>query len=360
VKGWSPLRVFVYELPPSMNMKFESDRVAGQQFHDDLYIAYRLFASRILHDCNVRTMDPEEANVFYVPSFNYAYSPVEAKQYITEVQHYVANTWPYWNRTEGRNHLWWLPTDYGPCNAPEPIWNSILLSHWGPMWVEEKFHPWHRCFDPNKDIAVPPHLHSAKFFATETFRKSHRSAATRDTQFFYAGGNPGKGDVGSFSGGVREAVYQHHKAHPGWVVVNNDADIEAATGKSYRQHILSSKFCLAPYGDGWGIRLVSMITNGCIPVIIQDYVYQPLEDVLPYWKFSVRLMKDEIHKLPDMLNAIPEAEVVTMQEELAKYHRAFLWDRGYGTAYEYTLRNIARRLGGVYGERPVEFFKDKA
>ncbi len=30
-----------------------------------------------------------------------------------------------------------------------------------------------------------------------------------------------------------------------------------------------AKFCLAPYGHGWGIRLSIVITAGCVPVIIQ-------------------------------------------------------------------------------------------
>lgn len=30
-----------------------------------------------------------------------------------------------------------------------------------------------------------------------------------------------------------------------------------------------SRFCLVPYGWGWGIRIVIAVENGCIPVIIQ-------------------------------------------------------------------------------------------
>jgi hypothetical protein len=30
-----------------------------------------------------------------------------------------------------------------------------------------------------------------------------------------------------------------------------------------------ARFCLAPYGHGWGIRLSIVIASGCVPLIIQ-------------------------------------------------------------------------------------------
>ena len=32
---------------------------------------------------------------------------------------------------------------------------------------------------------------------------------------------------------------------------------------------LRSKFCISPYGYGWGLRLVIAVHHACIPVIIQ-------------------------------------------------------------------------------------------
>jgi hypothetical protein len=48
-------------------------------------------------------------------------------------------------------------------------------------------------------------------------------------------------------------------------------------------------------------------------VIIQDHIYQFLEDVLPYWKFSVRLSKDDIPNLPDLLRSISEEQIHSLQ-----------------------------------------------
>jgi hypothetical protein len=43
---------------------------------------------------------------------------------------------------------------------------------------------------------------------------------------------------------------------------------------NYVQAIRSSKFCLSPYGHGWGIRTTLYMAHGCVPVILQDHVYQ--------------------------------------------------------------------------------------
>jgi hypothetical protein len=56
------------------------------------------------------------------------------------------------------------------------------------------------------------------------------------------------------------------------------------------------RFCLAPYGWGWGIRLTQTLLLGCVPVIIQPHVFQPFEDVLDYDAFSVRLPRCGVAK----------------------------------------------------------------
>jgi hypothetical protein len=43
---------------------------------------------------------------------------------------------------------------------------------------------------------------------------------------------------------------------------------------NYTEELRAAKFCLAPYGAGWGIRVTISMAHGCVPVIIQDHVYQ--------------------------------------------------------------------------------------
>jgi Exostosin family len=56
----------------------------------------------------------------------------------------------------------------------------------------------------------------------------------------------------------------------------------------YGEELHNALFCFTPYGHGWGIRMIQTTSMGCIPVIVQDHVFQYYEDVLPYWKFSIR------------------------------------------------------------------------
>lgn len=57
----------------------------------------------------------------------------------------------------------------------------------------------------------------------------------------------------------------------------HDVKVIKGAVDNYRQLLLTSTFCLAPYGHGWGLRLVQAVQHGCIPVVVQDSVYQPYE-----------------------------------------------------------------------------------
>eukprot|EP00238_Polyblepharides_amylifera_P012122 CAMPEP_0196596368 /NCGR_PEP_ID=MMETSP1081-20130531/85664_1 /TAXON_ID=36882 /ORGANISM="Pyramimonas amylifera, Strain CCMP720" /LENGTH=219 /DNA_ID=CAMNT_0041921335 /DNA_START=101 /DNA_END=760 /DNA_ORIENTATION=+ len=124
-----------------------------------------------------------------------------------------------------------------------------------------------------------------------------------------------------------------------------------------------SLFCLAPTGDGWGRRTTLAAMYGCIPVIVQDDVQQPFEDMLPYHRFSIRVKETDIGDIPAILEAIPRtcgeqndtapsaqggAEfrsghvgglldshmcIPRLQAELACALRVFLWSSVYGSAF---------------------------
>jgi hypothetical protein len=41
------------------------------------------------------------------------------------------------------------------------------------------------------------------------------------------------------------------------------------TWDEYESAMRAAKFCFAPYGHGWGMRLSEAVAMGCIPVIVQ-------------------------------------------------------------------------------------------
>jgi hypothetical protein len=101
---------------------------------------------------------------------------------------------------------------------------------------------------------------------------------------------------GPTTGGVRQSLHTTYRD-------GHDKDIQINEGGvgDYFGQIRASKFCLSPYGHGWGIRTNIYMANGCVPVVIQDHVFQPYESVLPYQDFSIRLAKSDIPKVRHLL-----------------------------------------------------------
>jgi hypothetical protein len=81
--------------------------------HDPTYIAYKGFMAGLLHDWTVRTENPWEANLFYVPALTYAYSSNtgDVVEHLRRVMGWVRDAHPFFNRTAGRDHFMWLPND---------------------------------------------------------------------------------------------------------------------------------------------------------------------------------------------------------------------------------------------------------
>jgi hypothetical protein len=133
-----------------------------------------------------------------------------------------------------------------------------------------------------------------------------------------------------------------------------------------------SKFCLSPAGHGWGIRIVHAMATGCVPLIIQDGVHQPFDDVLPYHEFSLRLPQADIARLDDILRSVTPVELAALQRGVRRFHKAFIWEDGNdqkgndgnddqkgnegsegkgsgygGEAYHWVVRSLQRRLQNV-------------
>jgi hypothetical protein len=171
------------------------------------------------------------------------------------------------------------------------------------------------------------------------------NAAPRDTLLFFAGqfrDDDAPGARLPYSGGTRQEVAKWAArwaaASPGDVVV----ETHWMPGMAVGPH--NSKFCLAPYGHGFSMRVVAAVVAGCVPVIIQERVFQPYEDLLPYEEFSLRLSNDEVEALPELLRAVTPAQLAALQAGLARHWPAFVWQRKHGgRAFEHMLRALQRR-----------------
>uniref|UniRef100_A0A804N8B3 Exostosin GT47 domain-containing protein n=1 Tax=Zea mays TaxID=4577 RepID=A0A804N8B3_MAIZE len=112
------LKVFVYEMPRKYNrMLLDKDsRCLHHMF------AAEIFMHQFLLSSAVRTLDPEEADWFYTPAYTTCDLtpqgfplPFRAPRIMRSAIRYVATTWPFWNRTDGADHFFLTPHDFGAC-----------------------------------------------------------------------------------------------------------------------------------------------------------------------------------------------------------------------------------------------------
>eukprot|EP00897_Mesotaenium_endlicherianum_P004053 jgi/Mesen1/3676/ME000202S02765 len=197
-------RLYIYDLPPPMTTWLY------QQAPPVDRPEALLFAERALNS-EFRTVNPEEADFFFVPAFfrcsfvrtrtqNTFYISLTQDSrsqsatlrpfriggssvcsytcasaffcrwhggggaYIQQVVDYISATWPYWNRTRGSDHIFLADSDWGSCGvdnehsrglAEPTLGKSIILSLWGYTlnMLGQKERP---CFVKGKDIALPP------------------------------------------------------------------------------------------------------------------------------------------------------------------------------------------------------------
>lgn len=112
------LKVFVYELPSKYNKKVlqKDPRCLTHMF------AAEIFMHRFLLSSPVRTLNPEEADWFYTPVYttcdltpNGLPLPFKSPRMMRSAIQLISSNWPFWNRTEGADHFFLVPHDFGAC-----------------------------------------------------------------------------------------------------------------------------------------------------------------------------------------------------------------------------------------------------
>jgi len=354
------LRIYMYDIPSSI--VFSGDFDDNKMGRDRMYTAYESFIKMFLQDWSIRTENPHEANLFYIPALLYFYTANVFKPgpHIQRVVEYVSTEFPFWNRTRGKDHFFWLTADHGACAlSGAAMDHAIKVTHFGLSGPARIFHydldPDYACLRPERDVVTPPvalHGFVADGSAAELFSRVLASGGddgrSRDVIFFFAGGVPPKGSV--TSGGARQAILEVLEAHAGDPEYADVVYINGRTGE-YEALFLRSKFCIAPYGYGWGLRLAIAVQHGCLPVVTQDHVWQPFEELLPYERFSVRVSNADVPNIVPILRAFSDEQIRAMRVELAHHWRAFLWQEEVGgLAYNYTMAALKKRVYNLAAE----------
>ncbi|PKI40097.1 hypothetical protein CRG98_039550 [Punica granatum] len=123
--------------------------------------------------------------------------------------------------------------------------------------------------------------------------------------------------------GIRQKVAEEFGSSPnkqGKLGKQHEEDVVVTPLRAgnYHEDLASSLFCGVFPGDGWSGRM----EDRCIPVVIQDGIYLPYENVLNYESFAVRIQEDEIPNMIKILRGLNETEV---RFKLANVQR--IWQR---------------------------------
>jgi hypothetical protein len=261
----------------------------------------------------------------------------------SHARRHLKQEYPFWNRTQGRDHVLWVPNDRGSCyfDSTDPdLDNLMVITHFGlhqapgnklqgdTMNVPRR----DGCINPVKDVVAPGNKGLLGPAANRTFGEQGRKEfdAPKEVTVMFVGGFGGAsrpppgccgcftaswhalqprfvckrrplltcqlsytsatcssladlqpaallGDAASraraggvreddlsYSGGVRQEVYHlwgnnNEKADPG----SGKVVVYKGYHGRYEWLVKNSKFCLAPYGWGWGIRISEVCCCCC-------------------------------------------------------------------------------------------------
>ncbi|KAL6761490.1 exostosin-like glycosyltransferase [Haematococcus lacustris] len=378
--------IYVYDLHPMYNlhmMQYRLDRNIGvnRLFSDgnhSHWIGYNAYAlETVFHELMLtsehRTYDPDEADYFYVPvhvsnladvvgKAHRPYWPVDEdgtarwghrvysmSVMLRDTQLWLQANYPFWNKSNGADHVWLLTHDEAPCYAPITIWDSVIISHWGRMdfphgsntsygadnYTHNAAHPdwpngwieWssgaHPCHDPEKHLVVPvfkqpPHYSHSQYLGAPLIE--------RDILAFF------RGDLGLtrhgciYSRCIRQTIWKLYKANNWRAKYNVWFGQHDETPGEYTHLLSRSKFCLVIPGDGWSARYEDSALHGCVPVIIMDNTLGPFESQIEYFEFSIRVRENQLAQLVDILLAVSPEQLKQLQEGLANVWMRFRWN----------------------------------
>ncbi|KAF6140292.1 hypothetical protein GIB67_000340, partial [Kingdonia uniflora] len=310
------LKIYVYDLPS----KYNSDWLSNERCSNHLFAA-EVAIHRALLSSDVRTLDPFEADFFFVPvyvSCNFStvngFSAIgHARPLMASAVQIISSEMPFWNKSSGSDHVFVASHDFGACfhtledvaikdGIPEFLKKSIILQTFGV-----KFR--HPCQDV-ENVLIPPYIRPRSIQSTmEMFPINGK----RDIGVFFRGKmevHP-KNVSGRFYGkGIRTVIWHKYSRSPEFYLKRHRFP-------GYQTEIARSTFCLCPLGWApWSPRLVESVALGCIPVIIADGIRLPYSSTVRWEDISLTVAEKDIHKLVQVLQHVSATNLSEIQRNL--------------------------------------------
>ncbi|KAJ0979021.1 hypothetical protein J5N97_014495 [Dioscorea zingiberensis] len=313
----SVIRVYVYEMPSKFTYDLlslfrdtyrETDNLTsnGSPVHrliEQHSIDYWLWSDLISPESQrllknvIRVHRQEEADFFYIPFFTtISYFLLEKQQCkaLYRVCEWFQGSFKMVRRFM-KKAIWLLPDMDSTGNWYKP----------GEVWLE-------------KDLILP---YVANVNACDANCVSENQPRRKSLLFF-------RGRLKRNAGGkIRSKLVEVLRDAEG--VVIEEGSIGVAGKEASQNGMRSSIFCLSPAGDTpSSARLFDAIVSGCIPVIVSDELELPFEGILDYRKIALFVSSSDAIQpdwLVKFLNSIGSKQIRSMQDNLLKYSRHFLY-----------------------------------
>ena len=338
------LKIYIYELPPIYNeIQLQINAAHPPKIWDpnctaNFYSA-EISLHRFLLKSTYRTLDPWEADFFYVPAYtccflinNHPNNLTKTAIFHQKLLNHIRTKYPFLNLSMGRDHVWAFTQGFGAqlFGNWRQIKGGIFLVHNGQFTLDE--------FTPYKDLTIPPDLSGYNFSAVYELPSSMRPERKWLGHF---GGTvlpmDLKDERGSrYSKGVRQYIKEHYMNDP-------DFRITGTRANTYIHDMMTSVFCLCPEGwHAWNPRPYQAVILGCIPVILSEELELAFEEVIDYSKFVIRVRPRDVSNLKVILENVSKEEIEEKRKEMERLWRLFSYGPN-GLAPHMILKMLARR-----------------
>ncbi|XP_059626850.1 probable glucuronoxylan glucuronosyltransferase IRX7 [Cornus florida] len=310
------LKVYVYDLPS----KYNSDWLSDERCSKHLF-ASEVAIHRALLNSDVRTLDPFDADFFFVPVYvSCNFSTVNgfpalghARPLLASAVQVISSELPFWNRSRGSDHVFVASHDYGACfhamedvaiadGIPEFLRKSIILQTFGVKYE-------HPCQDVD-NVVIPPYISPANVRSTLAKLPVN---GRRDIFVFFRGKmevHPKNISGRFYSKRVRTDIWERYSHDRRFYLKRHRFS-------GYQSEIGRSVFCLCPLGWApWSPRLVEAVALGCVPVIIADGIRLPFPAAVPWPEISLTVAEKDVGELGMILEHVAASNLSDIQRNL--------------------------------------------
>ncbi|KAF9348362.1 hypothetical protein BGX34_002525 [Mortierella sp. NVP85] len=337
-------------VPPSTTTPYISERILLAQLRDPTSSAYK----------NYVTSNPEEADFFFIPFLgarylNHCWFILQKKgdcqvdeQYVLPMMHHIQQTLPYWNRTQGRDHLIVHSMDRTShyYQSRQIMENATYLTSNGDKRPIASQVVGSRRY---QNIIIPSATALLDLVKADPMKyltsEGHPRQKRRDIFVLFGGRYSDVKPDDVYSAGIRSLLLNGFDQQPDYVIGPGwESD-------KYMKLLSRARYGLTPMGHTLDTtRIWEYIAFGVVPVIIADGVVEPFEDDVDWRRFTVRIQRKDAHRMDEILRSIPEEEYQEKRKAVWEHGRRVLLTRD---AWHLIVRDLCRR-GHLEGKRTID------